>query len=96
MFAHSPYRFGLIDADEELVAGTGRLMAFLLFGGSDATDIILYDNTAASGTILAKKNVVANASKFVDLSNLGGIRFGTGIYGNITGKGALCYVWYEA
>ena len=96
MFTHSPYHFGLIDADEQLVTGAGRLMAFLLFGGSTATDIILYDNTAASGTILAKKNVVANASKFVDLTNLGGTQFGTGIYGDITGTGALCYVWYEA
>ena len=47
---------------------------------------LLYDFTD-------KKRI--DTSKFIDLTNVGGILFNTGIFAKPAGAGAIAYVWYE-
>lgn len=63
--------------------GSGDLISVLLTAGSDTATAIVYDNTAASGTILAKLSAVANQS--VEWSPGVKLPFGTGIYVALTG-----------
>lgn len=76
-------------------AGQRRLMGFLLFGGSGNSQVEFKDAATDTGTVLFGANALAATSIFVDLSELGGIMFNTGLFVKPAGTAAICYVWYE-
>jgi len=92
------YRYsGGIAATGAAVVGTpGRVMAFLLFGGSANTKVEFTNDADGTGTVVLGCNVLLAQSIFVDLSQLGGVDFSSKIYAKVTGTGGICYVWFEA
>lgn len=79
-----------ITADGQVVTGNGRMSAVLVTAAAATASVILYDNTAASGTVLASLSAVANTSAQFSLPH--GMVFSTGVYADITGAGAAAYV----
>lgn len=79
----TPYR---VTADGQACTGAGALKAFSISGGTAAWT--LYDNTAASGTILAE-GVAPGYFNF----GADGIRFTTGVYVDV-GAGASSAIVY--
>jgi hypothetical protein len=77
------------DAD----AAAGILKAVLLVGFGGAATIKIYDATSATGTSVFELAAVSGGSTFVDMTRLGGIKFTTGMYVDITGTNALCLLW---
>jgi len=51
-----------LTADGVVKSGPGALVAVALSGGTDAATVVLYDNTAASGTVLCTLKAGANES----------------------------------
>ena len=72
-------------------SGPGLLSGFSLTAGSDTATLILYDNTAGSGTIIAKVSAVANTTVSVQLPIPAA--FGTGVYAALTGTGPSATVY---
>ena len=64
-------------------SGPGALVAVNICGGADAATVTLYDNTAGSGTIVAKLGVGIGLSDSFCPSQP--IAVGKGIYAVITG-----------
>lgn len=82
-----------VAADGIVKASPGSLVAVLLAGGSANSSITLYDNaSAASGTVLATINALANDS--VVWSPAIPYVAANGIYADITGTGANATVIY--
>lgn len=73
--------------------GPGTLVAVLLTGGSDAATVIIYDNTAGSGTVLAKLAAAANTT--VQWTPPGGQICATGLYATISGTAPSITVVYS-
>ena len=90
------YSGGVATAGAAVVGTPGRVMAFLLFGGSGNTKVEFTNDADGSGTVVLGCNVLLAQSKFVDLSQLGGVNFSSKIYAKVTGTGGICYVWFEA
>lgn len=83
-----------VPSDAAAVATPTVLYAAYLFAGSNATSLILYDAGSATGTQVIEFNTAATQGLFVDMSNLGGVAFPlVGIYADITGTGAVAYLW---
>ncbi len=61
--------------------GPGILHGVVLAAGSDAATLILYDNTAGSGTIICNLAAITGTSASVVLD----VAFGTGLYMALTG-----------
>lgn len=77
-------------------AEPGTIMALLLVAPTNDADILLYDDVdSAHGTVLLQASALNGTSAFIDLSGLGGVKAGTGIYADITGTNAIAYVWFE-
>lgn len=73
---------------------TGLVGVLINTDGTNDAAVVVYDNTAASGTVVFKETV--NGAE-----NFGGIIFGntpilaeTGLYMTITGTGASCILYY--
>jgi len=71
-------------ADGFVTVGDSRLLAVVLFGGSNATSAVFYD----VGTAVLDVNVPANDTRVIDMSCLGGIA-SHGIWLDITGTNAV-------
>ncbi len=72
-----------ITASGLIHTGYGGVMAVILTGGSDAASVTLYDNTAASGTVIAVlKAGIDTTVVFTPAVALGVAK---GIYAAITG-----------
>ena len=69
-------------ADGQLATGGGIITSVTLVAGSDAPEVILYDNTAASGTILMHLKTLNNTS--ITAAALS-IAFSKGVYADISG-----------
>ena len=67
----------------------------IITDGANAATVIVYDNTAASGTVLFK-GVVLGAAQFGNMLLTWPIRARTGIYVSIAGVGANAIVQYKA
>ena len=80
-----PGKTGSANADGQLVTGSGVIYGMVLDAGTAAASVILYDNTAASGTVLWRLSSIANNA--VSVGGLS-IAFSKGIYVDITGTGA--------
>ena len=61
--------------------GPGKVHSITVAAGSDTATLILYDNTAASGTVIWKLSAVQNTSESAVLD----IAFGTGCHAALTG-----------
>ncbi len=72
--------------------GNGKILGGVFTAGAaaDAT-LTLYDNTAASGTVIREIRALTGASKSLDFPP-GGLRFGTGLHAVISGAGAKLYL----
>ncbi len=87
---------GLQTADAQIYTGRGTLQALTVItdGSNDAT-VTLYDNTAASGTVLAKLVVDGTANTGFQSWNFH-CRCLNGIYADVSGTGASYIVHYGA
>lgn len=74
-------------------SGPGQLTSVTLTAGSDAATAILYDNTAASGTVIVKLAcAAANTTAHVDLSRP--FVFSTGCHVALTGTAPSVTIGY--
>jgi hypothetical protein len=62
-------------------SGPGGVHTVVLTAGSDAATLILYDNTAGSGTIICKLAAVTGTTAFARLD----VPFSVGCYAALTG-----------
>lgn len=81
-----------ITADGAVKSAPGALCSVVLTGGSDAATLVLYDNTAASGSKLVTLKAAANTS--VVYAPAQPVAAGKGIYADISGTGPAAYVSY--
>lgn len=82
-----------VTADVQVKTGPGQLVAVHLTGGSDAATLVLYDNTAGSGTVLATLKTSA-ANETDTWTPACPYSFSVGIYADITGTGPSATVVY--
>ena len=76
-------------ASAAYASGAGRLIAAGICGGADAATLIVYDNTAASGTVLCKLGVgIGLSAVFAPATP---ISFRTGLYFALTGTTPQIY-----
>ncbi len=74
----------VIAASALVKTGPGEVYGVILTGGSDAASVILYDNTAGSGTkAIGAIKAASGASVSFSLPN--GVAFSKGLYATITG-----------
>jgi len=73
-------------------SGPGEITGVILTAGSDTATLILYDNTAGSGTVILNLSAVANTSVTLDLSHPAA--FGKGCYAVTTGAAENASVFY--
>jgi len=71
-------------ASGAVLSAGGTCYGAVLTSGSDAATLILYDNTAGSGTIICKLAVAA-ANTTVVFTPVVGLPVGTGLYAALTG-----------
>ena len=70
-------------ASAAIKTGPGMLHGCVLTAAGDTATVILYDNTAGSGTVLLKLSAVTNTSVAVTFP--APVVFGTGCYAAATG-----------
>lgn len=91
---------GLLAADTLIMSRPGRLRGLQLQGdGTNACNVILYDNNAAAaaGTELTQLFLIASSSRTLDaIIPDDGIVCNKGIYADVTGTGAKFIVTYNA
>lgn len=79
-------------ASGQVKASAGIFVGCNLTGGSDAATLIVYDNTAGSGTILCKLAAAAGVS--VTFFPCAPVRANTGMYATLTGTApSATVVW---
>lgn len=66
--------------------GEGWIKQITLDAGTANANVTIYDNTAASGTVVESISALANDSKSAYYG--GGIRVHTGVYASLTGTGS--------
>ncbi len=81
-----------LTADGAAKSGPGALVAVALAGGTDAATVVLYDNTAASGTVLCTLKAAANESAVFTPALP--YAFAKGCYADLTGTGPEVTVVY--
>lgn len=85
----APGRSVPVTSDSQVVTGPGRVGAVVLTPAAAKASLVLYDNTAASGTVLLTLQAAADGnSVVVQLPFV----FSTGVYADIGGSGATAYV----
>lgn len=98
------FNFVRLTADSQVVTGAGhRIMRVELYGTTDTSNCLFYDDTGATGTAIygitapfTGTNGGGAQSISQDFTSVGGIPFpSTGIYANITGTSAACHVWFD-
>ena len=75
-----------VTADGVAKTGPGILWAVVLYAASADATLVLYDNTAASGTVLVKLATKAGTS--VAFTPAVGVTFAIGVYADISGTDA--------
>lgn len=75
-----------------VLTGPGRLIGVLLAGGSAASTVTIYDNTTASGAILAVLKCAANTA--FAWTPEGGQAVSKGLYAVIAGTAAAATIVY--
>ena len=95
------YELQRITGDAVVYAAPCRIMAVQLEGGSDASSMDFHNDVdSAGGTAVygvtapfTGANASAQSTVFIDLTNLGGVKFSIGCYVDWTGTGVVGYVW---
>ena len=87
-----PTNYKNVTSSAAIVSSAGRFYGAVLAAGSDAATLILYDNTAGSGTIILKLAAVAGSSEVMVMPN--GVTFSTGCYAVLTGTSPSATVFY--
>ena len=79
--------------DGSAYTGAGVLGGVVLQSGSDAAAVRVYDGTDATGTLLCALAVAAANTSTDWTAPDEGVRFGTGLYVDLTGTSpaAVCY-----
>jgi len=80
-----PGAVGRVTASGQLVTGSGVIYGIGVVGAGGLATVTLYDNTAASGTVLWELETLAEESP--QLGGLG-IAYSKGIYVSIAGAGS--------
>lgn len=85
---------GLQTTDQLIYTGKNRINAITIIAdGTNAATVVVYDNTAASGTVVAKGFVKAtNDMNHIIFENP--VVCENGIYADVTGTGAGYIVYY--
>lgn len=85
------YKYKNTGTSAAVRTGPGTLHSVVLAAGSDAATLIVYDNTAGSGTVICKLAAVANggASAVLDVA------FSKGLYAALTGTGPSASLAYS-
>ena len=78
-----PVGYSTIAATAAVFSKPGVIYGAALTGGSDAATVILYDNTAGSGSVILKLAAAAGVSVSVSIPN--GVAVGLGCYATIAG-----------
>lgn len=84
-------------ADGQIKTGSGRLQKVVLVNAATPIDglVEFYDNTEATGTPIFELEVAAEqGSVEVDLYEIGGLPFSTGLYADLTGSGVILHTWF--
>ena len=72
-------------------SGSGKLVGGVLTAGSDLATATIYDNTAASGSVLRVVKAAANMSAGLGVPECG-VRFGTGLHVVLSGTSPKLYL----
>ena len=80
-----------LTADGLIHTGPGSIDSVILTAGSDAATLIIYDNTAGSGTVIVTLKAILETS--VQWTPRGHV-FGRGAYGVITGTSPEAVIVY--
>lgn len=75
-------------------AGQHRLIKLALYCAANGT-AEFKDAATDTGTVLLKVAGLANTTVPIDLCEVGGLMFNTGIWCNVTGTGNILYAWYD-
>jgi hypothetical protein len=77
-----------------VLTGQGRLTDVILFGGSAASSVVVYDNVnSATGNVLARFNVGATTTWSHSFSGAG-VAFNVGLTAVVAGTGAIATLTY--
>jgi len=84
-------------ATPALVKNSGAIVyAIELYATGDAAaNVKLFDTVNGSGTDTISVSCPLSESKFIDLEDLGGVKFSSKLFVTPTGTGAVAYVWYD-
>ena len=89
---YGPVAYSNKTSDAEVKDGPGMLTGVVLTAAADAATVIVYDNTAGSGSIIMKLAAAIGTSAVAIIPN--GIAFSTGLYVVMTGTGENVSVYY--
>ena len=78
-----------------VVAVPAIVWAVMLVGGSAAATANLTNDADGLGTPLLDMAAVTGDSEFFNLRELG-VPFGSKVYANLAGTGAILYIWLES
>lgn len=70
-------------------SGPGRLHSIVVEGGTSASDVVVYDNTTNSGSIIFQANTAANTSLVTGQLCEQGVRYATGLYAVLTNADSI-------
>jgi hypothetical protein len=90
-----PHTYLCSDASALVKTGPGLLSGAALIVGPSAITLTLYDNTVASGAIIAKWKSSSPANQTTTVSLPRPIAFSIGLYAVYTGAGGRYNVFYE-
>jgi len=83
----------LLTADTAIATGRNRINAVTLIGGSTASAVVIYDNTSATGKVVAKATQATNlVTTHIVFENP--VICEIGIYADVSGTDAAYIVYY--
>ena len=81
-----------VETSAAIVTGAGSVMYVLLVGHANVADIQLHDSATNNNEIIEIHSPKEDI-RILNLQEVGGIPFETGLYAEISGVGAHAWVW---
>ena len=81
-----------VETSAAIVTGAGSIMYILLVGHANACDLQLHDRATNNNEIIEVHSPKEDI-RILNLQEVGGIPFETGLYAEISGVGAHAWVW---